>query len=246
MPGDDSQSSPNEGITKAPPDIVGLEQLTPRSSHIPIDSALLTVIKRSMTFIELNKGTFTKELAKQLEQTTPRLRSRELKNAIDYAKQAWDVDDSNVAIRNTYRVLMMSCGFFMPWFSPDVVDYEPIRKALTYLPTLDNVIKYNSLKYNGTRVPSVFTDIAPPNTKHICPTIIIEENGKLNRLMSLCGKDMLLQGLCLTFVANKDRRANILFYICENYDKPSLLTSLTYLEPLHDVETLIANYEVEI
>lgn len=235
MPGADSQSVQQTGIPKAS----STEQLTPKSSHIAIGPQLFKIIQELTAATRLNRTRFEKELTDQMLKCQMKMREYDVRRALDNLEQCWAEVEEGLEIRDVCGMMMLVSSYYIPFLSSDAKAYEAVRNALTYSPTEADITKYNSLKFKGTRVPSVFVKESPANTANVSPVALLEKNANLNRLLSLCGKDLSLQILAYSYVTNPDRRTNIMFYICNHINKPSLITALSYLIPLIDIEQIL-------
>lgn len=221
------------------------KQITPKTSHIALHPNLVDQIKEMIHHTPLNKTTFDKELALEMAKKSKIIKGHEVVHAVNSAKLVWDMGKTPWCIRDFYGLSMVICLHVVLYSSTKPEDYDDIRVALSYSPTIEDITKYNSLKYTGTRTPYVFTKEAPQNTKHILPAIILEQNAMVNRLMSICGKDTKMQCLVHAYLTNPDRRGNIMFYICHHIDKPSLISALSYIESLNEIEDTIQNFNHE-
>lgn len=240
MPGDESRTSTTEGKqgTKPPPAPLSI---TPKPSHFQLDDQTFNDIRQLVYQQPIDKNSFFKELREQLHTKQKRMTNPSIRNILHHAASKWEMSECRPIFVDRNNLIMNCGGIYIMYVSHNEADYEPVRNASSYIPTVENITKYMSLKYTGVRTPSVFQQDAPVKTEHVSPAIIIEENGLINRLVSLCGKDIQLQALVSAYIANENRRSNIMFYICQNSNKPSLITALSYLLPLSDVVDLIEN-----
>lgn len=220
------------------------EQISQSPSFFEPVKGLIEVFLKANPKVEMSSKNF--ERAMKIGVDKALLTLSNYKVQAYHCRKEWDEGETRQTAYSARIDLAINDGLIdVLLIGEDYKRYNCLKEALQFTPTLDNFSKYARLRYSGV-VPSVFHKDAKKNLDGIPPSILTEENATFNRLFSLIKRDVDAMILTSAFILSHSLRERILLYICDKIDKPSLITSLTYLYPQAGLDKMIQDCKIKV
>lgn len=176
---------------------------------------------------------FKEAMKMALVEYNQKIKQPHIKKEIYQLVPSFKVKNESAVFIDRCGLVLPTGGFFIPYFSDDINDYEIALDAYYHIPTEQEIEKITTLKFNKT-IPKVFKDeiIKFKKVNEVPITILLEGNPIINRVMYACGSNKNLMILASLYLINPDCRLPVLCKLAGMNPGVSLINVLTYVQPI--------------